>query len=219
MVSVNDHLVTYCASSYIHAFAPSEDTGAPCIPVPADALDDQALVDPSGLLLFPPLLFPPLLFPPLLFPPLLFPPLLFNHVPVQPDTMTGKVEVLLARIGSNVFADTCTLLLIVPACTACTVILRVTDDPTGSCVIVRVYVLPITLAHVAETIVNHAGRVSVTTTSVAESGPLLLISILYWNDCPIYAVFTVALLVIARSAHVACTVVLTYEKLFDHVSF
>ena len=204
MVSVNDHLATYCASSYIHAFAPSEDTGAPCIPVPVDALDDQALVDPPGLLLFPPLLFPPLL---------------FNHVPVQPDTMTGKVDVLLARIGSNVFADTCTLLLIVPACTACTVILRVTDDPTGSCAIVRVYVLPITLAHVAETIVNHAGSVSVTTTSVAESGPLLLMSILYWNDCPIYAVFTVALLVIARSAHVACTVVLTYEKLFDHVSF
>lgn len=46
-MSVNDHLVIYCASSYIHAFAPSLEMADPCV----------CHVDVVPLVTFPRLLF------------------------------------------------------------------------------------------------------------------------------------------------------------------
>gem|GEM_PF-3203417 len=109
----------------------------------------SSVVDQTGLLLqLPQLLLPvELLLPeplfhvhPVFHP--LVPPvqLLFHPVPLlfPAAIFTGNVELLFARTGSNVAADTCTLLLIVPAAVACTVRLRDVDDQIGNCAIFRV---------------------------------------------------------------------------------
>jgi hypothetical protein len=127
--------------------------------------------------------------------------------------VTGKLDVLFARIGSKVDADTCAALLMVPAWVACTVIERNTDVFTGICGIFHVYVLPTTLAPVAATIANQTGNVSVNTIPVAISGQLLVIIKLYVNVSHMDAVFILAFFSSDKSAPTAATLVSVQSKL------